>query len=203
MTYRPWKWKSSMSNILLQDAMSIRAPSEKVKWYVTGCPVKIDYPLPYDPRVANSTFVEKEPEGDYEVGLFWFQPRKRFIIDSFSSLRALQHKYPILFKLQGELDIYEKETSDMTETPFRNPTRETDVEDKQLKQIAELMSQKLKKNRLINPIKATDVVKVPDNYQLENRRKAVYVACVDRTMVIATVWNNGKITIAVCRQKFW
>ena len=85
----------------------------------------------------------------------------------------------------------------MTETPFRNPTRETDVEDKQLKQIAELMSQKLKKNRLINPIKATDVVKVPDNYQLENRRKAVYVACVDRTMVIATAWNNDKITIFI------
>ncbi len=77
------------------------------------------------------------------------------------------------------------------------------MEDKQLEQIAELMSQELKKQRVIHPrscIRATDVVKVPDNYQqiaYEKKRKAVYVACVGRVLVITIFYDDGKIRTRV------
>lgn len=77
------------------------------------------------------------------------------------------------------------------------------MEDKQLEQIAELMTQELKKQRVIHPrscIRAIDVVKVPDNYQqitYDRKRKAVYVACVNSRLVITTFYDDGEIRTRV------
>ena len=72
------------------------------------------------------------------------------------------------------------------------------MEDKCLEEIAELMSQELKKQRVIGPnsfIRATDIVKVPDNYQqitYEKKRKAVYVACIGSRLVITIFYEDGE-----------
>lgn len=72
-----------------------------------------------------------------------------------------------------------------------------DMEDKKLELIAELMFQSLKKAGRISPITARDVVKMPDNYNLNIPRKEIYAACVDSIIVTATVWKNDKITIRI------
>lgn len=71
--------------------------------------------------------------------------------------------------------------------------------DVQLKVIAALMSEKLRKERNIYPITAKDVVKMPNNYCLDSRVKEVYVALVNSNIVMATVWTKGDITVKVSR----
>ena len=78
-----------------------------------------------------------------------------------------------------------------------------DMEGIQLEQIAESMTQELRKQRVINSrscIRITDVVKVPDNYQHishDRKRKAIYTACVGDVLAITTVYEDGKIRTRV------